>query len=410
MTGAVNGALTSREPDLPEEAFAAALASLPGMTPATFGALLGQRPAGRGLTLFDCTPASGPDVEPSEVWRTVTAGTVRDRAEFRRRDDRGDFADLRTRWAVAAMSMNVCRLWAEYTRRQVGVDLLGRPGYPEELVLDEHPPFVVFRTGRDPDLAGRRVAIVGTRRATPAGRQIAYDFGALLSEAGARIVSGLALGIDGAAHQGALDAVAAAPIGVVAGGFDLPYPARHRVLWQQVAAAGVLVSESPLGVRSEGWRFIARNRIIAGLAEAIVVVESRDAGGSIITADAALRRGITVMAVPGSIRNPASDGTNKLIRDGAIPVCGVEDILTALHMDGALTARGVPDGRPVPSPRGINLLDAMGWEPTPTSALVARTGLDPVDVAVELTHLEVDGWILCRGGWWQRIAERGRAR
>ncbi len=279
----------------------------------------------------------------------------------------------------------------------------GRRAIPPELGGDGAAPYILFRRGAAVPLDGRRVAIVGTRRCTPTGREIAAELGEALAAAGVRVVSGLALGIDAAAHQGALIARRGAPIGVVAGGFDLPYPGRHRALWQQVGDSGVLVSEWPLGTRSEGWRFPARNRIIAALADAVVVVESQESGGSMITADEALARDVPVLAVPGSIRNPAAAGTNKLVRDGAIPVCSVEDVLSMLSLAPAGGRAG--DQRPVPSPSGSAVLAAVGWEPTTISTLLARTGLDPGTLTVQLAHLEMDGWVSGAGGCWQRVAD-----
>jgi DNA processing protein len=243
--------------------------------------------------------------------------------------------------------------------------------------------------------------VVGTRRCTPAGRAIAAEFGTALAGAGVRVVSGLALGVDGAAHQGALDAGGGAPIGVVAGGFDRPYPVRHRQLWQRVAAAGTLVSEWPLGARSEGWRFPARNRLIVALSEVVVVVESGERGGSMVTAQLAAERGVPVLAVPGSIRNPAAAGTNRLLRDGAGPACGAEDVLTVLSLAGGSTPGA--DRRPAPSAAAAGALAAMGWDPVTTNTLAARTGLPPGELAVLLAHLELDGWVAGGAGHWQRI-------
>lgn len=216
-------------------------------------------------------------------------------------------------------------------------------------------------------------------------------------------MSGLALGIDGAAHQGALAAAGAPPIGVVAGGFDRPYPVRHRGLWDQVAATGVLVSEWPLGTRSEGWRFPARNRLIVALAEVVVVIESAERGGSMVTADLAAARGVPVLAVPGSIRNPAAAGTNRLVRDGAAPACDVDDVLVALSLAAGSAGSPPPERRPPPAPAGAAVLAAMGWDPLTTDALASRTGLAPATLSLHLAHLELDGWICGGAGRWQRI-------
>ena len=301
-------------------------------------------------------------------------------------------------WAAHAQRTDVGLVWSQHRRAGVTVAVLGSPGYPGLLEADPAPPVALLRAGAPVSPEDRRVAIVGTRRCTPTGREIATELGQALADAGVRVISGLALGIDGAAHQGALQVAGSAPIGVVAGGFDRPYPARHQVLWNQVMARGTLLSEWPLGTRSEGWRFPARNRIIAGLAEAVVVVESRETGGSIVTAEEALRRGVPVLAMPGSIRNPAAAGTNRLISEGATPVCGVDDVFDLLQ----LARRSGPAARPPPGPGGSAVLAALGWEPTTLGALATRTHLDPAEISVALAHLELDGWVSGGGGWWQR--------
>ena len=181
------------------------------------------------------------------------------------------------------------------------------------------------------------VALVGTRAPTRYGIGVAAQFGADLSAAGVSVVSGLALGIDGAAHEGACG-VGAPPVGVVAGGLDHPYPRRHERLWERVASSGVIVSESPAGVPTEKWRFPVRNRLLAALSDVVVVVESRHHGGTRHTVDAAIDRGVPVGAVPGSIRSATSEGTNALLADGAFPVCSAGDILVALALTGASVA------------------------------------------------------------------------
>ena len=174
---------------------------------------------------------------------------------------------------------------------------------------------------------------MGTRAPTRYGIGVAAQFGADLAAAGVSVVSGLALGIDGAADEGACGA-GAPPIAVVAGGLDHVYPPRHERLWERVASAGVIVSESPAGVPTEKWRFPVRNRLLAALSDVVVVVESRHHGGSRHTVDAAVDRGVPVGAVPGSIRSATSEGTNALLADGAFPVCSSGDILMALALDG----------------------------------------------------------------------------
>ena len=386
--------------DLPEDAYVVALLALPELWPTRLAALLGlRRDTGRGRSLF----ADDPPVarrRPSDAWALVCSGALASDPDVGGAfGSRSDPAKLGPVWARAAANVDVESLWAGHCRAGVSVDLLGSPGYPVALAADPAAPYAVFRVGGCPELDGPCVAIVGTRRCTSLGREIALEYGEVLSRAGARVVSGLALGIDGAAHEGALRARAGPPIGVVAGGFDRPYPARHRQLWADVRRQGVLVSEWPLGTQSESWRFPARNRIIAGLADAVVVVESRASGGSVITADQAAARGKTVFAVPGSVRNPASAGTNRLLRDGAVPACEVDDVLTFLGLDSgaAPTFR-----RPPPEGSAGEVLAAVGWEPTSIDAILRRCQLGRAVVTLDLAHLELDGWIRNGPGGWQR--------
>src|SRR5690606_34951366 len=241
------------------------------------------------------------------------------------------------------------------------------------------------------------VAIVGTRRCTGSGAGVARDLGRELAAAGVAVVSGLAAGIDGAAHRGVLDALpehsdAVGPVGVVGCGHDIVYPARHRGLWEAVGEHGLLLSEAPLGCRPAAWRFPARNRVIAALAQVVVVVESHSRGGSLHTVTEAARRDVDVMVVPGSVRNPASEGVNQLLAEGCPPVRDAADVLVALGLGaGRRRTRSAP--RPAPSTTGRALLDAFDWEPANLEQLVTRTGLALAEVAVAMEELIRDGWV-----------------
>ena len=251
------------------------------------------------------------------------------------------------------------------------------------------------------------MALVGTRAPTRYGIGVAAQFAADLSAAGVSIVSGLALGIDGAAHEGACGA-GAPPVGVVAGGLDNPYPQRHARLWERVAGSGVIVSESPAGVRTEKWRFPVRNRLLAALSDVVVVVESRHHGGSRHTVDAAAERGIPVGAVPGSIRSATSEGTNALLADGAFPVCSAGDILVALSLAGA--AVSVPAGLPTRGPAGPapdpgrdrEVYDALSADPASLDELARITGLELAELCGGLERLAQAGLACDVGGWWER--------
>jgi len=295
-------------------------------------------------------------------------------------------------------------LAAVAAHRAAGVELLlpTDPGYPSALRDDPEPPGVLFALGDLGALDGPRVAVVGTRRCTGTGGGVARDLGRDLTEAGVGVVSGLALGIDGAAHRGVLDA-GGRPIGVVGSGVDVVYPSRHRDLWAQVRQHGLLLSECPLGARPTAWRFPARNRIIAALADVVVVVESHAAGGSMHTVREAADRSVQVMAVPGSVRNPAAAGTNLLLAEGCAPARDATDVLVALGLSAASRAAAA-ERRRAPDRTGKAVLAAFDWEPATLEHLAVRTGLSLPELAVALEALQRDGWVAADGGWYERVA------
>jgi len=362
-------------PGLPTEAFVAALAGLPAMGHRRLVAILRRW-------------------SPEEAWRRAVEGEA------------DDDPCLAARWCAAAGEVDVDGLWRSHLRAGVGLLAFGRPGYPGVLADDHQPPGVLFHRGDPAALDGRRVGIVGTRRCTRYGREVAHELGRDLSASGVRVVSGLAAGVDGAAHAGALAAGGAPPIAVVGSGVDVVYPRRNSQLWADVAAAGLLLSEAPLGAAPEAWRFPVRNRVIAALSEVVVVVESHAHGGSRYTVEAAAERSRTVMAVPGSIRSPASAYTNALLADGCAPARDATDVLVALGLVTAGPGAGEPrpEQRPSPGPVEESVLDALGWDPASLDGLVLRTGRTPPEVMVALSHLERDGLVASRQGWWERLA------
>lgn len=278
--------------------------------------------------------------------------------------------------------------------------------YPAPLRCDPYRPALLFARGDLGALSDVRVAIVGTRRCTGGGAGFARELGRDLTGAGAAVVSGLALGIDGAAHRGVLDA-GGRPVAVVGSGFDVVYPSRHRDLWAQVGDAGLLLGEAPLGARPLAWRFPARNRIIAALAHLVVVVESHAGGGSMLTVQEAADRDIPVMAVPGSVRSSSSAGTNRLIADGCAPVLDTTDVLVALGLTAAARA-AAEDRRPPPDAGQRAVLDAFDWEPATLEHLAVRTGLALPDLALRLEELLAAGWVAADGGWYERVSGGGR--
>ena len=221
----------------------------------------------------------------------------------------------------------------------------GAVGYPPLLqAIPDPPPVLWLRGGSPPELlALPSVAIVGARACTSYGRSVARTLGRELAAAGLVVVSGLARGIDGEAHRGALDA-GGVTVGVLGCGIDRDYPAAHRDLAGRMAEKGLIVSEYEPGVEPAPWRFPARNRIIAGLCMATVVVEARERSGALITADFALEDGREVMAVPGEITSAVSAGSNALLRLGATPVTSAADVLEAYGIERAVELPEVPRG------------------------------------------------------------------
>ena len=276
--------------------------------------------------------------------------------------------------------------------------------YPPLLLELGDPPAVLFAVGRLETLEALRhepeVAIVGTRNPSPYGREVAYSLGRGLGAAGVPVVSGLALGIDATAHRGCLTG-GGVPVAVLACGPDVVYPRRHRRLHERVQESGVVLSELPPGTQPFRWSFPARNRIMAGLARMTVVVEAADPSGSLITTDFARDLGRSVAAVPGRVTSRVSRGTNGLLRDGAVPITGAEDVLDELFGAGMRplppqeTARRDPD-----DPRLARVLEAaerMGS----VGAIAAATNLDSGETRAALGRLEAEGWLVRRdlGGW-----------
>jgi DNA processing protein len=347
---------------LPEEAYAIALALRPAVGPARLRRWLDEG-------------------TPSVVWDAANESGVTDR--------------------------EVQEIWQRHVDAGLTVLLRGHSRYPDRLADDPQAPPILFCLGDPDSLNGTpTVGIVGTRAPTRYGIGVAAQLGADLASAGISVVSGLALGIDAAAHEGACDA-GAPPIGVVANGLDQPYPRRNVRLWERVARTGVIVSEAPVGAGSEKWRFPVRNRLLAGLSDVVVVVESRYQGGSRHTVNAAVARGISVGAVPGSIRSPNSEGTNALLGEGAFVVSSAADILVALALEGAsMPASAVR--RPVQavleevSERDRTMRDLLSHDPISLDDLTRVSGLTLAEACGSLERLAQAGLARNVGGWWER--------
>lgn len=278
---------------------------------------------------------------------------------------------------------------------------LGDPRYPALLLETPDPPLVLFVHGTIEALApSAALAVVGSRNPTPQGADHARRFSQALAEAGIAVVSGLALGIDGQAHEGAL-AAGGLTVAFVATGLDRVYPSRHRDLAHRIAEQGALVSEHPLGTPPMAPHFPQRNRLIAGLSQGTLVVEAALQSGSLITARLATEMGREVFAIPGSIHSPQSRGCHALIRQGAKLVESVDDILEELQWNKAAASPAPEDdSNSIQDP----LLVAMGFEPIGLDALQDRTGLDTASLMARLLELELDGAVgRLPGGRVQRL-------
>jgi DNA processing protein len=329
-------------------------------------------------------------------------------------------ADPERRYRAKADPATLEAVGAACARSAVAVKVLGSPGYPAALASDHQAPAVLFVLGDAGALDGRpRVAVVGTRAATPYGLGVAAELGRDLARSGVVVVSGAALGIDAAAHAGALSTDVPAPtVAILGASVDAPSGRAQCALRSAIASRGALLSEIPPGVHSARWWFAVRNRVMAALAHVVVVVESHHRGGTMNTVAAAAQRGVTVGAVPGSVRSSASAGTNRLLTEGAMPVRDAGDVLTAVELAIAadpLVAppspwRGVDPspakvpGAPSPAlgalPRRVRR--ALDHDPATLDTVVRRSGLPLGDVSLALEQLTHAGLAVEDAGWWSR--------
>lgn len=277
---------------------------------------------------------------------------------------------------------------------------LADDGYPPALLNIPDPPLMLYAKGRPELLLAPAMAVVGSRNATVQGIANANQFSQALSQAGLTVISGMALGIDTAAHQGGLRG-AGSTVAVIGTGADIVYPARNRSLAHQIADAGCIVSEYPLGMPAIAANFPRRNRIISGLARGVLVIEAALQSGSLITARMAAEQNREVFAIPGSIHSPLSKGCHLLIKQGAKLVESAQDILEELRdfnpplvTKTAATATSATAGAANPKdPLASRLLIAMGFDPVPVDVLAERSGFDIATLSTHLLMLELDGLV-----------------
>jgi DNA processing protein len=398
---------------LPDTAAAGVVASLPAMTPQRLlklGRAGGELAAADWRSLLDALRRGGQGA--AELARLALDEAAVAPGEVHR---------LAGRWNVAALASDPQQLARRHDEAGVRVIVHGGSGYPAGLLADHDPPAVLFCRGAVTDPGPCAVAVVGTRSCTHYGKEVARELGAGLAAQGVSVVSGLAAGIDACAHEGALAPQAlaaggAVPVAVLGSGIDVVYPHSTARIRLRLEDAGTVLSEAPLGAPPEPWRFPLRNRIIAALSQVVVVVESHLAGGAMHTVEAALPRGVEVMAVPGSVHSAASGGTNALLGAGAQLVTCVDDVLMALSRRGVPAGRRVPGGaEPEPSagvparlsPLQRAVLAAVEQTPTATEEILERSGAGLGAVCLALEELAMAGMVSdCGGAWVRRASSR----
>jgi DNA processing protein len=303
-----------------------------------------------------------------------------------------------------SQAVSVARAWAD----QPGhfVITLADESYPRLLLEIPDPPPLLYARGRVELLSRQALAVVGSRNATLQGEANAQTMAKALSEAGLTIVSGMALGIDAAAHRGGLGG-AGSTIAVLGTGIDIVYPQRNAPLAAQIAERGLLLSEFPLRAAPAGPNFPRRNRLISGLARGCLVVEAALASGSLITARAAADQGREVFAIPGSIHSPLAKGCHALIKSGAKLVESAEDVLAELS--GFRTSGYASTTKQAAAAPEVGLLAHMGHDPVDVDALCSRAGLSAEQVSSELLRLELAGRVAALpGGLYQRLEKAER--
>ena len=297
-------------------------------------------------------------------------------------------------------AVSAAREWSDAVGQHILT--LADPEYPQCLLEIPDPPTLIYVRGRVDLLNRPALAIVGSRNATPQGIQNAERFAAAFADAGLVIASGLALGIDGAAHRGALTA-SGDTVAFIGTGIDRIYPARNRDLALEIGAKGAIVSEFPLATPVCAANFPRRNRLISGFSRGVLVVEAAVESGSLITARLAAEQGREVFAIPGSIHSPQSRGCHKLIKQGAKLVETAQDVLEELQWGSAKIAKQT---LPASNAASCELLSAMGFDPCGLDELAGRCSLTADVLSVMLLHLELDGRVASLpGGRYQQLPD-----
>ena len=359
---------------------AATLASLPGITCARLTALL-----------------AGFDSDPERALAAVRTGTAGSALAAALRIQRP--FEVAARWRSEIPERQVQAV-IERRRTRVWVDSDGDFPIPDPV---PRRPSVLLGEGDDFEVFDRpRVGIVGTRAATPQGVADAREIAEFCADAGMTVVSGLAIGIDAAAHEGAL-AAGGGVVGVVATGLDVVYPRRHDTLFARVRQHGCIISEHAYGVQPHPQRFPERNRIIAALADVVIVVEATVSGGANITAKYAAEYGRAVYALPGSRRNPAAAGCNALIADGAKPLIEPGDVLFEFGALGSMAGGWRGQAKAPPHPDDAHVLRALGGECASIDEIERKAEMSPERLGPALRRLEQSGHLeRKRGLWWPR--------
>lgn len=314
---------------------------------------------------------------------------------------------------VRRIRAGVDQLLERWARQEFAVLLAGQAGYPRLLSEIADPPPFLWVQGAVQALLQPQVAVVGTRRPTASGRQLARRCARELAEAGLWVVSGLAHGIDSEAHQGALAVGGGRTVAVLGSGVDQVYPANHRALADQLlAAGGALVSEFLPGTPARDYHFPRRNRVVSGLSLATLVIEAAQGSGSLITATLAAEQGRQVFALPGHVDNPQAAGCHQLIREGATLVTCMAELLEDLNLPRS-PLQPVPeaaDPRSVPALDGLSdparlLLGVLDWQGQAVDVLVERLAMEVSTLMAALLELELAGLAMQQNGWYQRCRQ-----